>query len=91
MKEFENILDQAEKNIGDSKQLFAFVLIGQQYKPYLRIREFLMLKDDFDNQRQANLSNTGGSSRAERRLLNRENKKKPRNSHKKHKKKGNKQ
>lgn len=79
MKEFEAILDQAEQNIKDPEELLGFVLIGHNYKPEARIAELIMLKDVFDRQQQSGFSGIAGSSRAERRALNRQAKRKSSN------------
>ena len=50
MKEFEAILDQAEKNIGNPEELLGFVLIGSDHMPGARILNLLKLKDIFDKQ-----------------------------------------
>lgn len=78
MKEFEAILDQAEKNIGNPEELLGFVLIGSNHMPGARILDLLKLKDIFDKQ-QSGFSNIAGSSRAERRALNRQAKRKSSN------------
>lgn len=80
MKEFEDILDQAEKSLQNPEELFGFVLIGHNYMPNAKIAELLMLKDVFDSQQQSGLPYTVGSSRAERRALDRKNQKKSLNS-----------
>ena len=41
MKEFEAILDQAEKNIGSPEELLVFVLIGSDLMPAARILKLL--------------------------------------------------
>lgn len=79
MKEFEEILDRAEQNIKDPEELLGFVLIGHNYKPEARIAELIMLKDVFDRQQQSGFSGIVGSSRAERRALNRQAKRKSSN------------
>ena len=78
MKEFEAILDQAEQNIKDPEELLGFVLIGSDHMPGARILNLLKLKDIFDKQ-QSGFSGIAGSSRAERRALNRQAKRKSSN------------
>ena len=68
------------KNIGNPEELFGFVLIGHNYMPSAKITQLLMLKDVFDKQQQSGLPYTVGSSRAERRALDRKNKKKSQNN-----------
>lgn len=78
MKEFENILDKAEKEMGDPEFTFGFVLMGLEKKPNMRIQELLELKKVVDIQQQPPLASkvmmSGGCSRAERRAMERMNK-----------------
>lgn len=90
MKEFEAILDQAEKNIGNPEELLGFVLIGSSHMPGARILDLIKLKDIFDKQ-QSGFPNILGLSREERRSMERQNKNKntssTRHKQKKHKQK----
>lgn len=69
MKEFEELLDQAEKSIENPDELFGFILIGHDYMPDAQIVELLMLKDVFDAKQTSGQPNSFGSSRAERRAM----------------------
>lgn len=81
--EFEKILDDAERKLGNKDELFAFVIYGLKTNPNAQIRELIGLKKIYDEQNKAksrmiNSSSFSqpGMSRAQRRAMGRINKKK---------------
>ena len=81
------ILDEAEKNMGNPDMILAFVLVGIDKNPKMRLQELLHLKDIYDQKykspkspiakKEIPMYNT--MSRAERRATDRKNKKKNKN------------
>ena len=96
MKEFEKILDDAEKEMGDPKLTFAFVLVGLEHNPHMNLQRLLDLKKIFDSNHNSHslrvplnssIPTISGKSRTERRAMERMNKVKSGSTKKKKNKK----
>ena len=95
MKEFEDILDRAEKNMGDPEKVFAVALVGLKNAPGMRIQEimslaknyFLSHKEENSSSSSQNTSSSLGLSRAQRRAMQRSEKRTNNVKKKKNKKK----